>query len=293
MIAIFTDQSDTEFVGWVKTAARSAGVSDLDITVVALDRDGLRTREYAKTIREMQACVVDMDKMDILGYAAELGSLGEGLFYMVGVREDQYGSSSLDARLMLVTRQSLKDHRVIRYFGDYCSSISLENGITPELTKGLADWIHDTVASTVPRVFVSYRSAQYAYAQQLADSLVRKGASIWFDQLHIAPGDSIPTEVNRGLGWCTHLIMIVDATFFDSKWTHAEVEVVLHRHLSGRYLFRMQDNPRPLIPLFLVDPASASMPPMLQRLHGIDCRGKSVDEVVDQLWNAISLVGPR
>ena len=292
MIAIFTDPHDVEFVAWATKAAKSAGVTDSEISVIPLDREGLRTREYAKTIREMQACVVDVDKGHILAYAAELGSLGEGLSYLAGVREDRLGSSILDTRMMLVTRQSLKEHPVVRYFGEHYSSISLENGITTEVTKSLGDWIRDTVASTLPRVFVSYRSTQIAFAREIANSLTRKGAATWFDQIQVAPGDSILAEVNRGLGWCTHLVMIVDSTFFDSSWTHAEVESILHRHLNGGDRFRMQDNPRPLIPLFLVDPASASMPLMLKRLRGIDCRGITVDEVVTQLWNAISLVEP-
>ena len=293
MIAIFTYPKDSQFTNWVKDAIQLADLSHASVEIIPLDRGGLEARSYAETIRQTNACVVDMDQMDIFSYAVQLGSLGRGLSYLTGVRENRYWPSILDTRLMLVTRLPLKNHRVIDYFGDYYSTISLENGITEDITRGLADWIRNTVASSVPRIFISYRSLQIEYTRQIAQFLKTRGAAIWFDELSISPGGSIPAEINRGLGWCTHLAMIVDETFFDSRWTQVEVESVLYRHLNRFHHFRMRENPRPLIPLFLVDPDDASMPIVLQRIRGIDCRNKTVEEVVEQLWTAITSVGPR
>ena len=117
---------------------------------------------------------------------------------------------------------------------------------------------------------------------------------MWFDEWNIMPGDSIPESINRGLGWCTHLVLVVDDGFFDSRWATAEVEAVLYRHLSGRLRYANTWNNRALIPLFLVDPKAEAMPPLLSRIRGIDCRdSRNYSGCMQRLWVAITTVGPR
>lgn len=298
MLALFTNPQNNELIDWVKKSLALTELEHKKLEVIPYSKKGAEVRSYAHKIKDFQACIIDIDVMNIIEYSMELGSLGETLSYMM--REDdkfhefdyRQRHSYLDSKIMLVTKKSLTDHQLTRYFGDFYTSISLENGVTEELTKGLATWISDTVSASIPRVFISYRSSNSDYAQTIADALKRQGAAIWFDNLNILPGDSIITEVNRGLGWCTHLVMIVDETFFESKWTNVEVESILHRHLSGRHYYRLQNNSRPIIPLFLVDPLSDSMPIMLQRIRGIDCRQKDISSIINQLWTAIISVGP-
>ena len=164
--------------------------------------------------------------------------------------------SPLDSRILLVTRSPEEDEEVKDYFHDFYTRISIADGIDSNKVDQLALWIKEALATSLPKVFISYRSAQKKFAASVAQSLKERGAFVWFDEWDIMPGDSIPEAINRGLGWCTHLVLIVDDTFFESKWTTAEVEAVLYRHLSGpRHLTNKPTwNDRSVIPLFLVDP---------------------------------------
>ena len=294
MIGIFTNLENKELISWVIRAGKRVGIPAKEFKVIQLDREGILAREHGKEIRAMDACIVDIDVRDPFYYAMEVGSLGEGVEYTLHrLSYDPKGRTNLDFRLLLVTKRKIDSHEVLRHIGESYSSVSLADGVTEELTEDLATWLKDTLDRSQPKIFISYRSRRRNDARSLAESLKRKGASIWFDEWSIMPGDSIPEAINRGLDWCTHLVLIVDSTFFESRWSKAEYESVLYRHLSDRHYFRRQPDYRPLIPLFMVDPASSKMPPMLARIRGIDCRKKNWEEVATQLWNAITTIGPR
>jgi hypothetical protein len=202
--------------------------------------------------------------------------------------------SPLDSRILLVTRSSEEDKQVKDHFEDFYTRISIADGIDSNKVDQLALWIKEILATSLPKVFISHRSAQKKFAASVAQSLKERGAFVWFDEWDIMPGDSIPEAINRGLGWCTHLVLIVDDTFFESKWATAEVEAVLYRHLSGPRRHGKTWNDRSVIPLFLVDPDAESMPPLLSRIRGIDCRDSStIPDAMQRLWIAITAVGPR
>jgi TIR domain len=298
MIGFFANPENSETIEIVREAAKQAA-PDTSFRVFDLvcrsDSMALQSREFLGEIVGLDACVIDGDAMSIVAMAAELGSLAGGMAYLAGQRDyDQQKINDLDRRVSLLTRESSVESMIFHYFGNYYTVFALQDMPASDYVPVIAGWFRDTISRSAPRVFVSYRSTQKQYATKVADSLRRRGAAVWFDEISVRPGDSISGAINRGLGWCTHLVLIVDETFFDSSWTKAEYESVLYRHLSGglgRYGNDMTE--RAVIPLFLVDPSSTDMPPLLQRIRGIDCRQKGIRSVMNQLWNAISTIGPR
>ena len=299
MIAIFTKPAESDFISWVKRAVALASLDNEQVEVVPLDGEGfIEVQGYVKVIKNAEACIIDLDHMDVMAYTVEMSSLGEGLSLELAQRgsaeQDRPDPSIIDPRLMLVTRRPLKAHQITEYFRGMYSAISANDGFTDEITDALVAWIKETVQATEPRVFISYRASQRAFASQVFELLKSKGALVWFDEFDIAPGDSIPEAINRGLFWCSHMILVVDETFFDSRWAKAEMESILYRHLSGRRVFfRGRDPGRPIIPLFLVDPTSQAIPPMLQRIRGVDCRTEDLSKAMDKVWHAITTIGPR
>ncbi len=298
VIGFLANPSDEDVIGIVRRAAMLAA-PEVEFRVANLesrpDSRALESREFLSEISSMDACVIDGDIMNIIAYSAELGSLAGGMVHFAGRwGRDEQAISDLDRRVSLLTRKSRAKSPLFRYFGDYYTIFSLRDIPASEQVTVISQWFRDTLNHSAPKIFVSYRSARKEYATAIANSLRRRGGIVWFDEISIQPGDSIPEAINRGLGWCTHMVLIVDETFFDSEWTKAEYESVLYRHLSGRH--RGPWGPtaeRAIIPLFLVDPTEPSMPPMLQRIRGIDCRQRDIDSVADLLWGAISVVGPK
>jgi len=294
MIGIFTKRTNTELISLVEDAGARIGLGPKEYEVIELSREGVRARDHALEIAKMDACIVDIDVRGPFYYAMEVGSLGEGVEETLDMMSDRSPHPSrLDSKLLLVTKGRVDSHQVLERLGSHYSSLSLAAGIDDQLINALSSWIQTTLEKAQPKIFISYRSAKKEFARTLSVALKGHGALVWFDEWKILPGDSIPHAVNRGLAWCTHLVLVVDDTFFDSRWTEAEVDSMLFSHLSGRRRFRMHPNERPLIPLFLVDPAEAKMPPMLARIRGIDCREEAAENVANRLWNAVTTIGPR
>lgn len=290
MIGLFTHSRHSEIVDFVKSVTTSS-FPGVELKVVDLGQGAgpFAYRSYARDIASMDACVIDADVGAMMEYALEFGSLAIGMQYFIG---DGWGGDErligdLDRRILLLTRKSREDHELVFEYFDRYPILSLRDTPQSDQAGVLARWLKDTIASGLAKVFVSYRSGQREFATRVARSLRRRGAVVWFDEMSIVPGDSIPEKINRGLGWCTHLVLIVDEQFFSSEWTRAEYEAVLYRRLSGR--MRRTAN-RAIIPLYLVNPAAAALPPMLQNIRGIDCRDLKFSSAMSQLWNAISRV---
>jgi len=295
MIGFFTNASDTDMIDFVTSAAHAAAPTET-VEVIPIQRrpdsEVLRSRSFASELLDMNACVLDCDQASPMAYAAELGSLGKGIAYWSGanrydLEDDDF--ESLDHRILLLTREGSDDH-VNRYFRDYYTILKVQPTNLIAHHDELAKWLRETVNRTAPKVFVSYRSSQREFARNVADALRAKGAFVWFDEMSIVPGQSIPGEINRGIGWASHLVLVIDESFFKSKWTKAEYESALFVYMGERSGRRGSG---PILPIFLIDPSDRSLPPMLRRIRGIDARSKSLDEIVTQLWNALTIVGYR
>jgi hypothetical protein len=300
MIGLFTDPQDDTLVRLVKDAI-SITAPDEPLSVFPLehrpDSRALESREFAREILKMDACIIDGDQRSMYHYAAELGSLAAGISYWAGqgMGDDREELMDLDHRILLITRKAAEESEIHHFFRDYYTILSLAEGSKTDHVLTLSRWIKETINRATAKVFVSYRSSQKEFSGKVASFLKEQGAAVWYDEMSIHPGESIPTAINLGLGWCTHMVLVIDESFFDSEWTKAEYESVLYRFMNnrGRYRFRGRDNTAVMIPLFLADPNDDLMPPMLRRIRGIDCRSQPFAESMNQLWNAISLVGPR
>jgi hypothetical protein len=52
---------------------------------------------------------------------------------------------------------------------------------------------------STPRIFISHSSADKQWARQLAEALTAEGASVWFDEMSILPGEPVVQALEAGL----------------------------------------------------------------------------------------------
>lgn len=296
MIGVFADPEERAFGRWILKAARSIDIAKSEVKFIAVDRGEtvLRAREYGAMIREMEACVIDVSYKGMLRVGVRLGSLSvaDRIRRNVpagGVVLEEEFVSSFDSRIALVVRSEAEKKKITEQFGRFYAMIDISNGFNERNREILASWMKDTVTASTPKVFVSYRSNQRELAGVVAQELRKRGAAVWFDEWAIEPGDSIPEEINRGLGWCTHMVVIVDDVFFESKWAADEIWSVLYREHSDLMPFsRGYPGRRVVLPLFLVDPRSESIPPMLAHLRGVRLgESETPKAAVERLWRSI------
>lgn len=62
---------------------------------------------------------------------------------------------------------------------------------------------------TTPTIFIAHSSADRDWARAFAKSMLDLGASIWFDEFNIKPGDSISELIETGLRKSAIVVLLV------------------------------------------------------------------------------------
>jgi hypothetical protein len=82
-------------------------------------------------------------------------------------------------------------------------------------------------------LFISHASEDKdAIARPLAQELISRGYSVWFDEYTLRLGDSLPQEIDRGLASCHFGIVILSPAFFEKDWPRRELDGLVAREMS-------------------------------------------------------------
>ena len=130
----------------------------------------------------------------------------------------------------------------------------------------------------VPSIFISHTSHDDAFAQRIADALVKKGASVWIDHDQIRAGDHFVAKIEEGLKAATHVLILLSPYSILSDWVHEE------RHAA--HICAVKGAKR-VIPVFLPGFLLEDMPLFLQSYVYIDFNDPSFDAVLEKLWQDI------
>lgn len=83
-------------------------------------------------------------------------------------------------------------------------------------------------------VFISHASEDKdAIARPLAEELVRRGRSVWFDEYELLLGDSLRRTIDAGLRESAIGVVILSRAFFGKPWPERELDGLTTRLLAG------------------------------------------------------------
>ena len=84
-------------------------------------------------------------------------------------------------------------------------------------------------------VFISHSSVDKPYVAPLVSALQAAGISVWFDQTTLEWGDSLRSEIDRGLAACRYGIVVFSKAFLKKKkWTEHELNALFAREEPGK-----------------------------------------------------------
>jgi small GTP-binding protein len=109
-------------------------------------------------------------------------------------------------------------------------------------------------------VFLSYNSRDKAVVRTVAERLRSQGLRVWFDDWMIEPGDSILSEIEKGLNESRTMVLGLSPAALGSGWVSLE-----HSALA----FRSSSDDRRIVPLIL---APCKIPNTLGGYKSIDLR---------------------
>jgi hypothetical protein len=83
-------------------------------------------------------------------------------------------------------------------------------------------------------VFISHASQDKdVIARPIAEELLRRGHSVWFDEFELTLGDSLRQSIDRGLAGSRFGLVILSPTFFAKKWPQRELDGLTTREIEG------------------------------------------------------------
>src|SRR5271156_3759587 len=88
----------------------------------------------------------------------------------------------------------------------------------------------------MPTIFISHASEDKdAFVRPLAEAL-RKKFNVWYDEYELKVGDSLRAKIDEGLHKADYGVVVLSPSFFNKKWTKAELDGLLALETSTHNL---------------------------------------------------------
>jgi hypothetical protein len=130
---------------------------------------------------------------------------------------------------------------------------------------------------TRPVAFISHSSRDAGVASSLASALRDLGIDIWIDHEQVRLGDSVPGRIEEGLSKADAILLLVSASYLQSRWCRAEYEPLLAREIESQRTY--------VIVLRLDD---AELPLLLRAKRYVDFRSGITREALEELARDIA-----
>jgi len=99
---------------------------------------------------------------------------------------------------------------------------------------GEVDVINAADGAAHPRVYLAHASEDKPVVRPIAEYLMANGVEVWFDEWDIEAGGSLRQEMEKGLGWMTHFVVILTPTSIAKPWVAREIDVGIVQLVGGK-----------------------------------------------------------
>jgi hypothetical protein len=62
---------------------------------------------------------------------------------------------------------------------------------------------------TAPKIFISYSHSDRAWAEKFAETMVKSGMNVWFDQFNIKAGEPLSEAIEKGLRASDVVVLLI------------------------------------------------------------------------------------
>ena len=92
-------------------------------------------------------------------------------------------------------------------------------------------------AETSGDLFISHASEdKESFVKPLADALIERGVSVWYDEYSLPIGDSLRESIDKGLHEARYGLVVLSKKFFEGNWTKYELNGLVAKEMTGKKL---------------------------------------------------------
>lgn len=128
--------------------------------------------------------------------------------------------------------------------------------------------------------FISHASEDKEdFVRDLAETLLKNGANVFYDEYSIKLGDSLTDSLNKGLMTTNNAILVLSNFFFEKSWTQAELQAIFHKARTTNYkIFIIYHN--------ITNQQVTEQYPLLADIKAIDSK-EGLNKIIGELFKAI------
>jgi hypothetical protein len=128
--------------------------------------------------------------------------------------------------------------------------------------------------------FISHASEdKEEFVRDLAETLLKNGANVFYDEYSIKLGDSLTDSINKGLTTTNNAILVLSKYFFEKSWTQAELQAIFHKaRTTGYKILIIYHN--------ITNKEVTEKYPLLSDIKAIDSK-EGLNKIIEALFNAI------
>lgn len=170
----------------------------------------------------------------------------------------------------------------IRELVSYAFDNDLEdNEVLSAIRRSLSNSI-SLKKTTQPRVFLSYSSVDKKIVREFAKGLEKHGISIWFDEMHLKPGDDWVRTIEKALDSSDFIAFFMSQNSMQKGFVQKELNLAFDRMMS------MPVNQAFILPILLDKSVIPKMPPLLRDIQWLDATDNNIPSAIDRLIEAIT-----
>jgi hypothetical protein len=99
---------------------------------------------------------------------------------------------------------------------------------------GEVESVEVTAGAVAPKVYLAHATEDKPMVRPVAEYLMANGVEVWFDEWDIKAGDSLRQEMESGLGWMTHFVVILTPISITKPWVAREIDVGFTRVVGSK-----------------------------------------------------------
>ncbi len=130
-------------------------------------------------------------------------------------------------------------------------------------------------------LFLSHRSVNKPFVRRVADQLRRHKIHEWLDEREMIPSDSLPEEIELGLGKMTHFVLFWSKDCTNSQWVRWELDDAVRKSKVNN------------LPILVVRLDDTPVPPVIDHLLRIEANEPEPEEVGAKLAETVDRLAKR